>query len=81
MQIRIIMKKWAVEEVGSEGNKERKIVGTFKVMAGATEVATQDFNNQYNDKKIQFSPEILVEAEALTKRIEAEIYAKFTGGE
>jgi len=77
MKVKVVTEKWAYKEV--EGVK--KIVGSYKVLCGGTQIARQDFNDGYNSTTIIFPTELLLEIEELGKKIEKAITENFTGGE
>lgn len=77
MKVSINLTKWALEEI----SKEKRLTGTFEIKTGATVVATQSFNGQYNNTKIPFSMQLLADIEAMTERVKEEITKNFVGEE
>lgn len=77
-QLQILLKNWSIVQDKEEG---KKIAGTYVVMCGDTQVAEKEFNEGYNNQKIGFPSELMVEAETLTKKIEAGIKEFFLGKE
>lgn len=70
----IILKEWGVKIIDGE----KKISGTFAVMNGTKEIAEQLFNTQYGNKKINFPAKLMVEIEALDKKILDELDRYFS---
>lgn len=79
MDIKIVMKDWRYKE--DDETKEGKICGQYVVRAGATDIATQSFNDGYGATAVPFSAELKVAVSQLTKSIVAEIQKHFTGKE
>lgn len=77
MKVQVKTEKWTVEEI--EGIK--KITGTYKLMCGATEIAKQTFNGEYNSMTLIFPTELMLEIEQLEIKIKEAITKNFTGGE
>ena len=77
MKVQVTTESWSLKEV--EGVK--KIVGNYKIMCGATEIAKQDFNDGYGATTLIFPTELVLECEQLGRKIEAAIAKNFTGGE
>lgn len=77
MDVQIFVKEWKYKEV----EDVRKIVGTYALKAGKTELADQQFNDGYGATTIIFPTELMVEVENLTKRIESAIIKNLTGKE
>lgn len=77
MKVKVIIQNWSLKTV--EGTK--KIVGRYNVMCGTAEIASQDFNDGYADTIIIFPSKLLVEVEAIGKKIEDCIVQNFIGEE
>lgn len=77
MKVRINLNEWRVKEI----NGDKKICGSFEIKAGATVIATQAFNDGWNNTGVPFSPELMIKVNALTAEIAAEITKNFVGEE
>jgi len=77
MEITVDIDKWSIMEI----NGDKKITGSYTIKTGALVIASQSFNGEYGtDMKLPFSPEIMVQAYALTNAIRDEITNHFKGG-
>ena len=72
MECSLVIKEWKVEL--DQETKKPKIAGTYGVMMGGKEIASEPFNvNSYSGKKLNFSPEVIAAADALDKSLRAEL--------
>lgn len=77
MEVSVQLINWRVVE--KSGTK--RIAGEYKLMAGATEVATSSFNDDsYKATTVIFPTTLMVEAEALELKIREALNAHFGVG-
>lgn len=71
MQVTFALKNWKVKQ-----DKETKLptlCGTFALVIGEKELASQEFNDGYNCKTIPFSGDLIQELQKLEDKIKAEM--------
>jgi len=69
MEVTLKIKEWEVKR----DEKASVIAGKYELMMGTTSIATEAFNDGYNEKKIPFSGDLMNEIAVINKKIEAEI--------
>jgi hypothetical protein len=74
LTVKIVMKSWKYKV---DDEKRPTIAGEFQFMRGDKLVTKQEFNQGFNDVKIVFPSEIMVQIEALNHVIEKAIVNTF----
>ena len=75
MEMDIVVSSWKML-IGD--NKQKTIGGKYQVKMGGNVISESTFNDGYNSTDITIPAEILVEAEALDKKIKEAIIKNFT---
>ena len=70
------LKNWKIQE--DEKTKLPKVVGSYVIMMGDKEIATQDFNQGYSGKEVPFSDNIIQELRKVEELIKTEMEKMFT---
>jgi hypothetical protein len=76
MEVEIVVTKWKIVE---KDDKTKTIGGTYVVMWGKTKVSETSFNDGYNSTDITIPVQLMVEVEALDRKIKEQIVTNFTG--
>jgi len=71
MQVTMVLKKWKVNQDAE--TKLPTISGTYGLMMGDKEIASQDFNEGYSSKKLPISNDLINEVTKLEVLIRTEM--------
>lgn len=71
MQVALKLKGWQIKE--NTETKLPEVCGTFGLLMGDKEIASQEFNQGYSGKKIAFSNELTQKIQFLETEIKAEM--------
>lgn len=71
MEVELKLEKWRVE--ADKETKTPVVKGNYNVLMNGTSIAMQDFNGDYNSKKIPFSGDVIQKIIEVEKLIVGEI--------